>query len=181
MPTEIEAELRKGLEAEELTPKSFTTLVNSVLIFRVGPQLAQLAAQALRRAKYQIRRLPGQDETFSLLVGLGTVAAVTRSSELAEEVRILVRVVRRRLGSNIGANDAMRIAMIAAGAYVDENKWCKFVGDWMTELSFEDIDREKSENMWQHIRMLCHVEPHLWETCAKAEAACAAFARGRAV
>jgi hypothetical protein len=176
MPAEIESDLRKGLEAEELTPKSFVGLVNSALIFRIGPQLAQLAAQALRRTKHQLRQVRAQKETFSLLSGLATVAAVTRSSELAEEVRILVRVVRRRPGIDIAPEDAMRIAMIAAAAHNDQSNWCKSVGDWLTELAFEDMTGEKAVILRQHIHVLCQLEPHLWETCARAEAACSAFA-----
>ena len=180
MPANIESELRRGLEAEELTPKSFASLVNSALIFRIGPQLARLAAQALRRARHQLRQVRAQDETFALLSGLGTVAAVTRSSELAEEVRIFVRLVRRRPGIDIAPEDAMRIAMITAAAYSDKGKWCSFVGDWLTELAFEDMAREKAVILRRHILVLCQLEPHLWETCARAEAACMAFAASQA-
>ena len=176
MPTEIEAELRAGLEAEELTPKSFASLVNSALIFRIGPQLAQFAAEALRRVKYQLQQARAQNETFSLLNGLATVAAVTRSSELAEEVRILVRVFRRRPDVDIAPEDAMRIAMVAAAAYSDKSQWCKFVGDCLTELAFEDMPREKGAMLNRQINMLCQLEPFLWETCARAEAASTAFA-----
>jgi hypothetical protein len=176
MPADIEADLREGLEAEKLTPKSFASLVNSALIFRIGPQLAQLAAQALRRVKYQLRQVRAQNETFSLLSGLATVAAVTRSSELAEEVRTLVRVVRRRPDAGIVTEDAMRIAMVAAAAYSDNSQWCKFVGEWLTELAFEDMPREKAAILHRHINLLCQLEPHLWETCARAEAATKALA-----
>jgi hypothetical protein len=180
IPADIESEVRRGLESEDLTPKSFAGLVNSALIFRIGPQLAQLAAQALRRAKHQLRQVRADTEAFSLLVGLATVAAVTRSSELAEEVRILVRVVRRRPGIDIAPEDAVRIAMIAAAAYSDNSKWCEFVGDWLTELAFEDMTREKAVILWKHIHVLCQLEPSLWETCARAEAACTAFAASQA-
>jgi hypothetical protein len=180
MPSEIEADLRKGLEAEELTPQSFISLVNSPLIFRVGPQLAQLAAQALRRAKYQLRQMRAQNDIFSLLSGLAMVAAVTRSGELAEEVRILVRVVRRRPGIDIAPEDAMRIGLIAAAAFSDISKWSQFVGDWLTELTFENMSRKKAGILQQHIRVLCQLEPNLWETCARAEAASSAYVQSAA-
>jgi hypothetical protein len=180
MPGQIEEELRKGLGADELTPKSFAALVNSALIFRIGPQLAELAAQALRQAKHQLRQVRAQDEAFSLLSGLATVAAVTRSHELSEEVRILVRVVRRRPGIDIAPENAMRIAMIAAAACSHHSKWCEFVGDWLTELAFENMTREAVVILRQRIHVLCHLEPHLWETCARAEAACTAFVASRA-
>lgn len=181
MPAEIESELRNALDADELSPKSFVRLVNSALFFQIGPQLAQLAAQALRRAKYQLRKLRDQSEAFSLLSGLATVAAVTRSTELAEEVRVLVRVTRGRPGIGIAPEDAMRIAMMAAAAFRDNGKWCQFVGDWLTELAFEDMPREKAIILRESIDVLCKLELNLWETCARAKAACEALAASPAL
>jgi len=96
MPADFESELQNGLGSDELSPQSFAGLLNCALIFRVSPQLAEIAAQALRRVNHHLRDLGTQNETFSLLSGLATVAAITRSDELAEEVRKLVRVIRRR-------------------------------------------------------------------------------------
>ncbi|QWG22208.1 hypothetical protein KMZ93_19820 [Bradyrhizobium sediminis] len=175
MPSDIESSLRRALESEEPSSEDFISLVNSPLIFKIGPQLAQLAAQALRRAKYELRNMRSQDEAFALLSGLATVAAVTRSAELADEVRILVRVFRRKPGADIAPDSAMRIALICAASNADKPKWCTFVGDWLTELSFEDMSRETATNLHEHIRLLCKLEPDLWETCGRAEAALAAY------
>ena len=92
-----------------------------------------MAADALRRAKYQLRDIGAQSQAFALLHGLVTVAAVTRSEGLATEVRVLVRVVRRRPGMNIDLDDALRIATMASAAYADIDKWCTFLGEWLTE------------------------------------------------
>lgn len=175
MPPDIESNLQRALESEEPNRDDFISLVNSPLIFKIGPQLAQLAAQALRRAKYQLRNLGDQDEAFSLLSGLATVAAVTRSTELADEVRILVRVFRRKPGVDIAPDSAMRIALISAAAHADKPQWCKFIGDWLTELSFEDMSREIAANLHEYILLLCKLEPDLWETCGRAEAALTAY------
>jgi hypothetical protein len=175
MPSDIEGNLRQALESEEPNSDDFISLVNSPLIFKVGPQLAQLAAQALRRAKYQLRNMKGQDEAFSLLIGLATVAAVTRSAELADEVRILVRVFRRKPGVDIAPDNAMRIALISAASHADKPQWCTFLGDWLTELSFEEMSREIATNLREYIWLLCKLEPDLWETCGRAEAALTAY------
>jgi hypothetical protein len=111
-----------------------------------------------------------------LLSGLATVAAVTRSGELAEEVRILVRVFRQRPDVDIAPEDAMRIAMVTAAAYGANSQWSQFVGDWLTELAFEDMPKQKANLLLRHITALCQLEPHLWEICARAEAASMAFA-----
>lgn len=181
LPDEIEALIREALQSETLEPNSFTPLVNSALVFQLGPQHAELAAEALRRVKYQLRHgREGQPQVFGLLQGLANFAAVARSVDLANEVRILTRVMRARAGLEIGADDTMRIALIAAAAIQDRDDWAKFVGDWLTELAFEDLDSEAAAKLHSHILALCRLDPHLWKSCARAEAACAAV-QGRGI
>jgi SOS response associated peptidase (SRAP) len=175
MPADIEEKLRADLQEPELTPKSFASLVNSALIFRVGPSLAQLAAEGLRRVKHQLRQIKSQDEAFFLLSGLATVACVTRSVDLANEVRILMRVVRRRLGIDITQENAMRIAFVAAAANLDRAKWCKFVGDCMAEFAFEDMSTDEAWVLRHHIHVLRQLEPQLWVTTGRADAAVSAY------
>lgn len=180
MPTEIEANLRIGLEAPELTPKSFAILVNFSLIYEVGSPLAKLAAEGLRRVKHQLRQIKSQEEAFSLLAGLATVAAVTRSSDLAEEVRILMRFVRRRPGIDISRADTIRIALVAAAAHDDISGWCEFVGQCLTEFAFEDMSADEARVLRDHILALRQLEPRLWETTARADAATSAFIKSLA-
>lgn len=175
MPADFEGDVRKALEDEKLTTQSFVGLVNSAQIFRLGPQVADWASEGLKRVKYQVRGFTNSGDMFSLLSGLATVAAVTRSSELADQVRILVRVVRRRPEVEIDVADAVRVAMIAAAAHTDFDKWAAFVGDWLTELAFEETKAEKASLLRMHIRILCGIEPRLWETSGRADAACEAF------
>jgi hypothetical protein len=100
---------------------------------------------------------------------------VTRSEGLAAEVRVLVRGVRRRPGAAIDLSDTLRIALAAAAAYSDIDKWCTFLGEWITELSYEDMDRSGAKALWSRIRDLCQIERRLWGTCARADAACASL------
>lgn len=171
MPPDIEAKARSAMAADKLSLNSFAILVNTALIFRLGTEFAQLAAEALRRAKYQIRNVQNSDEAFGLVVGLATVAAVTRTPELSGEIRILLRGLRRRPGGQISRQSAWRIGMVAAAATEDPHEWCRFVGDWITELAFEDMKREEAAELLEWIDALCRVDPQLWETCSRAEAA----------
>jgi hypothetical protein len=175
MPPEIEQQVSADLKADVVTPRSFLGLVNTALIFKLGPQMADLAAEALRRTKYQLREVGVNVPALSLLYGLAIVAAVTRSDGLATEVRILVRVVRRRPGVGIDLNDTLRIAMMAAAAHADIDKWCTFVGEWLTELAYEDLTRSDARALSNRIRALCQIERRLWSTCARADAACASL------
>jgi hypothetical protein len=176
MPAEIDTEFRAGLESEGLSPRSFARLVNSSLIFTIGPQLAQLTTQALRRVKYQLRDIGAQGDGFSLLSGLAIVAAVTRSSDLSDDVRVLARVVRRRPGFHFSPNDLLRIGLIAAAAHENAEKWRGFVGDWVNELAFEEMTGQEAARLCEQVRLLCHLDPDLWATCSRGHAACEAFA-----
>ena len=171
MPEEVESNLRKSLKEEALTPLSFVTLVNSALIYRVDAVFAELAADGLRRVKHQLRHIKSADEAFHMLTGLATVAAVTRSVGLAEEVRVLMRVVRRKPGIEITQDNAIRISMVAAAAHADRAEWCKYVGDCITEFSFEEVSRREALILRHHLVELRHVEPQLWSTTARADAA----------
>jgi hypothetical protein len=175
MPPDVEQQVYTDLKADVVTPKSFLGLVNTALIFKLGPQMADLAAEALRRAKYQLRGVGVDVPALSLLYGLAIVAAVTRSDGLAAEVRVLVRVVRRRPGVVMELSDALRIVMMAAAAHVDIDRWCIFVGDWLTELAYEDMTRSEARALSSRIRALCQIERRLWGTCARADAACASL------
>jgi hypothetical protein len=94
---------------------------------------------------------------------------------LAEEVRILARVVRRGPGIDIETENALRIALIAAAAYNDRGRWCQFVGDWLIELAYEEMPRETAVMIHRNIRLLCQLESQLWATSARAEAAVTAL------
>jgi hypothetical protein len=180
MPSDIETDLRAALEASELTPKSFVSLVNSSLIFRIDAPLAMLAAEGLRRVKYQLRQIKSQIEAFSLLNGLATVAAVTRSGDLADEVRILLRVVRRNPGIELSQDNAMRIALVAAAAHADISKWSQFLGECFAEFAFEDMSIVQAGALRQNLLVLCQLEPQLWQTMARADAATSAFIQSSA-
>ncbi|UPT96388.1 hypothetical protein J4G48_0046530 [Bradyrhizobium barranii subsp. apii] len=175
MPPDIERQVYADLKSDVVTPQSFIGLVNTALIFKLGPQMADLAAEALRRAKYQLRDVGADVPALSLLYGLAIVAAVTRSGGLAAEVRVLVRVARRRPGVVMDLSGTLRVVMMAAAAHADIDEWCTFVGDWLTELAYEDMTRPDARALSSRIRALCQIERRLWGTCARADAACASL------
>jgi len=169
-PDEFE-QLSNSLKAAEISERVLAPFVNLALIYRFEETHAQIIATALRATKYRVDIQADSDLIFSLLVGLATIASVTRSKELADEVRILARVMRRRPGVALKADSLMRIGMIAAAAESDLTRWARTVGEWLTEVSLEDMDRHTAMAMRSHVRRLCELEPYLWKTCAKADAA----------
>jgi hypothetical protein len=173
-PAEILRDIEEKLSADVLHPKSFAVLINSALIFRFDAHQARLAAKALSAVKHQLRQIDNKEQLFTVLSGLATVAAVTRSVELAEELRILTRRFRNEQGCTLSAEESMQIGLIAAAAHSDLTDWCKFVGEWITELSFQSLQHDEMERLHSHIMLKCHIVPELWRTCGRAEAALSA-------
>jgi hypothetical protein len=69
----------------------------------------------------------------------------------------------------------MRIALVAAAAHADVAKWCKYVGECMTEFAFENMNIVEALALRHHIAVLRELEPRLWATTARADAAIAAL------
>ena len=177
MPAEVLTDLETKLASESLHPGSFAGLVNSVLIFRIEPDHARLAATALRKVKYQLQQSDDDAHLFGLIHGLATVAAVTRSKELADEVRVLSRVTRSRNRAAMSTEDEMRISIIAAASHENSDDWASFAGDWLTELAFEITKPEDAALLLSHLRRLIEFAPELAITCAKADAALSSVTR----
>lgn len=171
MPQDIEDNLNDVLRSEALTAKSFIALVNCALLYPLDGEFARLAAEGLARAKYELPNIKSSDEAFHLLVGLAIVASVTRSDKLANEVRILMRAVRRKPDIQINQENAFRVCLLAASAFAELSDWAKYVGDCATELSFEDMSRESIVTVWNFVEVLRLLEPALWQTTSRADAA----------
>ena len=171
LPEELSKAIEKQLSGDVLQPGSFVALLNSALFFRLEEAQAQLAAKALRVAKHQLRQADTEGMIMTVLRGLATVAAITRSGELAEEVRTLARRWRYQSSDALSADAAMRIGLIAAAAHSELTSWCEFVGQWLTELAFQELRPDEIKELHSDILCLCSIVPELWRTCGRAEAA----------
>ena len=179
MPAEISGIIKAQLGAEEVGPSSFIALVNSALIFRVGSDQAELAANALKLGSYRLINVEDKSQLFAILNGLATVAAVDRSRALADELRILVRRYRRDAQYAVSIEEAMRICLVAASSRADLKDWRDFAGDWLTELAFGDLEGNDGELLHSHLQCLCHAVPELWVSCGRADAALMAYNASR--
>ncbi|WP_111432024.1 hypothetical protein [Rhodobacteraceae bacterium DSL-40] len=174
-PSEIEELIRKDLENADGDFRSFIALVNFTPLFSISLESVALAAKTIREAQYLIRAGEGDADAFAMLSGLATAASAARSGELAREVRILARVIRRRSRAVLSPVNELRILMIAAAAFEELNAWSTFVGEWVTELAFDDITPGDAETLAFHLGVLLDIEPHLWQTCGRAQAALESF------
>lgn len=175
LPAEISEVIETQLSSHEVGPASFIALVNSSLIFRIDRDQAALAAKALKLANYRLANIEDRSQLVTILNGLATVSAVTRSHELADELRILVRRYRRDAEYALSLEEAMRIGLVAAANHPDLKNWRAFAGDWLTELAFEDLEHDEGQVLHSNLKWLCHVVPELWGTCGMADAALSTF------
>lgn len=175
IPGDVLDEVKSALTAETLDSGSFTGLVNSALLYEISPDLAEFAAEALRRVKHNLDRPESSSSAFGMLSGLAIVAAATRGTALADEVRILTRVMRRRGQKYTVNNGELRIALVAAASHSTLDEWAKFAGDWLTELAFEVEDKSEATVLLTEIRRLVEFEPALAAKVATADAALASL------
>lgn len=177
LPDSLVEDLRAVQLADTVEATSFAALVNSSLVFRIEVEHTKLVVELLRRVKHQVAKLEEDSKIFNLLTGLAVAAATARDSELAAEVRVLARILRRRPGVVIEPASLMRIGLIASASERSLPEWCDAVGQWLTELSYDDLGAELSKEMHSHLQQLCAIVPDLWRTCSRAESAFSAASR----
>ena len=175
LPADLSDTIEAQLTEEEVGPSSFIALVNSVMIFRVDSGQVELAAKALKLTNHRLKNVENKSQLFDILNGLATVAAIARSSSLADELRILIHRYRHDAQYGLSIKEAMRICLVASASRKDLIHWREFVGDWLTELAFGELKSDEGNIFHSHLRCLCHAVPELWVSCARADAALMAF------
>ncbi|MFG1312594.1 hypothetical protein [Xanthobacter autotrophicus] len=177
LPAELVDDLRGDKDSETLNSQSLAGLVNSALVFRITEEHSRLAGEALKKVRHQVAMGNSDGESFAVLIGLATVAAVTRAPELSKDVRILARVLRRRPGTHFDVDALVRVGLIASAANPELKAWCESVGAWFVEIAQQEMTAEDASGLRQHLRKFCTVVPDLWPYVGKADAALAAVAQ----
>ncbi|MDO9163999.1 MAG: hypothetical protein Q8N35_17105 [Methylococcaceae bacterium] len=175
LPDDLAHIIEEQLVGDGVEAASFIALVNSAMIFRITSEHAELAAKALRLANYTLANLKDKFQLIGILNGLATVAAISRNSELADELRILVRRYRRDSQFGFSVEVAMRISLVASASRKDIIEWREFAGDWLTELAFGELKGSEGEDLHFRLSALLHSVPELWVSCARADAALKAW------
>ncbi len=171
LPHNVAMVIEQQLKKDDVEPSSFVALVNSAMVFRITSGQAELAAKALRLAEYRLANVGDKSKLLGILNGLATVAAVSRNSGLAAELRILIRRYRHDTQYGLSIEEAMRACLVASAAYKDLFEWRKFVGEWLTELAFDKMKTDEGEILLSDLSALLHSVPELWYSCSRAEAA----------
>lgn len=174
LPPELASSIDEALSKESIDWKSFVELINSALIFKLDPKFADQAVKALQRAKHYLKQGAEKGSLFHVFSGLASVAAVTRSPQLAQELRVLIRRTKAAGAIDVTADNLFRIGMLAAASHPELDEWCEYVGEWTTELAYSVLTCDEATRLHSHVRCLCSIVPELWTTLGRAEAALAA-------
>ncbi|MDV6345228.1 hypothetical protein [Nitrosomonas sp. Is37] len=175
LPDDLSKAIEEQLKTDEISPFSFIALVNSAPIFRVDSKQVELAIKNLKLGNHRLSRVEDKLQLLSILNGLATVAAATRSTALADELRILIRRYRHDTQYVFSIEMAMKICLIASASRKDLMQWCEFTGEWLTELAFDELKGDDGKILLSHLNCLLHAVPELWVYCGKADAALKAF------
>lgn len=171
------AHIETSLQAQQIDTVSFTPMINASMWWHLPDTVISAAVAALERCEYQVAARPEVDLDTCLL-GLASVAAVYRSKELHDALRIVVRLAWRLNPGALSPDATFRIGVLSCAAFHDKVEWSKQLGFVMTELSYLDFTVGQAVSLQSNLSVLCHLEPELWGTCGQAEAALA-LAAGR--
>ena len=175
LPCEFFELIKEQLVTDNVGPSSFIALVNFGMAFHVDSAQAELAVKALRSSNYLLVNVRDKTEILCTLNGLAAVAATSRNSVLAGELRILLRKYRGDVPYSLSIEEELFVCLIAAASHSDLADWRNFVGDWLTELAFGELKDDEAKMLRSHLLCLCHSVPELWLSCGKADAALMAF------
>ena len=174
VPAEVVERLEAELE-EEAGISAFLALANVALIYRLDSKYSEWAVERLKRAGHRLAGLDDSGELFGVVNRLATVAAVSRRPELADQLRIVCRRYRRDGEYSLGIQETLVICLVAAASRAGLEEWMEYVGDWVTELAFSQLEQEEGRIAYAYLTGLCHAVPELWIYCSRAEAALKAF------
>ena len=175
MPGELIKEIETQLNNKDIELSSFIALVNSSLIYHIESSYADLAANALKLGNHRLANIKDRSQLLAIFDGLASVAAVTRSNTLADELQFLIRRYRHDAQYSLSINEDIRICLVAAACNKNLIVWSNYVGKWLTELAFSDLEIQEGLTLYSHLHYLCHAVPELWVSCGRADAALKAF------
>ena len=173
---EDQATVAAALNEAKPTAQSFIPLVNAVFMFGLPIELAEMAASALRRAQFRVDAQGNHPVFIACIVGLASVAAVTRCIPLADAVFTVIRYYRRFSSAELSLGEAIHAGVTACASHEELANWAAALDNLMSELAFQDISKEEAHGLNQYILDVCELIPELWASLGPALAATEAVA-----
>ncbi|WP_305830527.1 hypothetical protein [Photobacterium leiognathi] len=168
MPSYIEEIINNGLASSGSTTDSFTGFMNSSRYWKLDKQYLASVAEKIRSSGHMFEKIESIDVLYSCLNGLAVAASITKSELLADELLILTRVYRREFLKECKLQELVFIGVLASGSFSSITLWCKYLGQYLSELTYLDLDYEEQQNLYYLIKSICNLEPRLFTTISKA-------------
>ena len=171
MPAELSEAIKVQLSMKEVRLSSFTALLNSVPMFHTDIDREELAEKVRALGNALFEDVEDRSQLLYFLLGLASVAAVTRNLGLADELRILARKCRQDAQYKLSVEEVLGVSVVAAASRENLKDWREFVGHCLTELAFGELEDDERDVLHTHLQYLCHADAELWAFCSRADAA----------
>ena len=120
--------------------------------------------------------LSNQTSFIEILNNISIIAAIVKSEVLTKRVKKWCYQIRKVDQNLLNIEFELQFCLVSAYAFENDEIRRKFIGDWITDLSF-GIPNNESKMFFIGLRSLCHVEPEMWQYCSRADAALSSFMR----
>ena len=176
LPASLRIEIDKQLK-EEVGLSSFAAVITLANVFEFDADISAQLANMLKEKRQYLRSVSNENEIFVVLTGLAKVAAVTRCTELAHEVRVLVGKHRGVSHSQLPIVYALGVLLISAASNSELNEWLYFVRQSFEDLAFGNLQKEEARQLHGCLKMACTAVPDLWLVTGGVEAALSAYVK----
>ncbi|MEZ8415466.1 hypothetical protein AB6C71_22110 [Vibrio splendidus] len=168
MPTRIEEIVNDGLAASGNAADSFTAFMNSSRYWKLDKQYLAAVADKIRSSGHMFEKIESIEVLYSCLHGLAVAASVTKSELLADELLILTRVYRKEFLNEQKLQELVFIGVLASGSFSKTTSWCKYLGQYLSELTYLNLEYDEQQKLYYLIKAICNLEPRLFTTVSKA-------------
>ena len=163
------------LDTERLNEKSLVALINLRHHIKIDQSKLDKAIAIIRNANHRFENAVEEDARQQLIHGIASLAAATRSIELAKDVQMILRKIRVDEAAPISMRDELIIGLIASAAHEQIQDWSKFIGDWALDLAFRVNDTVEAQQLIRDLELLASVDPWLRKSFGSAISAIGAF------
>jgi hypothetical protein len=179
LPDEIESIISNELGKENLSVEAFVPLINSTALASIADEHGAIAARALKRVNHQLDSIDAERDVVPYVIGLAHVSAAAKSVELADELRVLSRVLRRTRAPGWNSEVEFKVLLTSAAAEANLSLWAVRVGEWLRELAYEITLPEEARRIRSILRALWRLAPEIRRHTCLADAILEAAEAGR--
>ena len=174
IPAEVAELIDEQLGAKPMDPVACANLGYLVRIVDVTDQAESLRSR-VEEDGFRFSESEDKESLVPAMLGLATVAAVTRSVAIGDRIAVLVGKYRRDARCRLSIAEAVMIVLAAAASRSDLREWVDYVGSALTGLAFGELADDEGHQLQGWLREICDIVPELWGFCGQADAALAAY------